>query len=557
MTQIAPRFWQVPASNQFQFPEVSDTDLIYDPIISRPNCGIAFSGGGTVSAALAPGFLKALEDLDLMKNVRYISGVSGGTWGTAAYCYAIDQAHRENYFGKKITTELKSQTLADWQTADIVGSMTQACTNALLGRLTFERVAYTHEAYTRAVGHIFLKPFDIDGTNSYFSSDQKAVNNITLRNQSLKTEDFITLYSHEDQSQSSPYYIMNGSLLSPPTKDANLAYEAFPFEFTPLYSGLKGNSGPDSTGETIGGYYVESYGFNTTNPTVNTEQGWVDVAEASNKFILSSPVGTSGSALEKLLAQIEFADELTLFLPQFNYWNPADLNEKQPTDALMTQPYLFGDGGISENTGISALLARKVENVVLFITEPYDITPVSTKSCEQGQRYFGYNQMAHLFGAPYYKKNGSGEHVLVDAYQPFQKFFKFEDYADVQTQLINAKKNNGPVIITKTLEVQQNLRFGIEGGWNVNVTFVVVDTCDGFNHSLDSSVYSNGKFVPEELENFPAVCTFGQNMKGDIPTKSDPLIQLTPAQANLLANQAYWMIATSDIGRSQVSKTLG
>ena len=545
------QYWTVPASGSFVFPEVSDSNLSYDPIKGRPNCGIAFSGGGTVSAALAPGFIKALEDLGLMKNVRYISGVSGGTWGTAAYCYALDKAKRQTYFGK-IEQDLKLLNAAKIKAEPQKGSMTYAVTNAKIVDLTLKYITKGHEAYTRAVGEIFLDPFGIDQKKGYFTTDQKAVEDICSRNQGvLSKNDFLLLYKDQDDpGQDSPYYIMNGSFLTPPKIEKGGAYTSYPFEFTPLYCGMKANQGPDTTNEVIGGSYVESFGFNTVDPKANAGAHSVSVSPAAKPLILSSPVGTSGSAIEKMVAQ-SLAKGLTDFLPAFEYWNPVN------TELSTTQEYLFGDGGIAEDTGISPLLARKVENIVLFITEPFDTTPISDKKCEVEQRYFGYNQIAQLFGAPIYKKNKStNQYYLEPAYDPASKFFDTSNFKGLSDALMAAKKDGAPIVVQQTYDVQQNLRFGVEGGWKTTVTWVVVDTCKGFNEGLPSDVYHQNKFVVEGLENFPAICTFGQNTEKHGGIETVQLIQLTNAQANLLANQAYWMLHGDEASKRVIEKAL-
>ncbi|NEQ99214.1 MAG: hypothetical protein F6K30_21265 [Cyanothece sp. SIO2G6] len=90
--KLSLRYWDTTQSDCL-YPEVHDEHLKYKPILNRPNTGICFSGGGTVSAALVPGYLKALEELGLMQYVRYISGVSGGTWGSAPYTEPFDVHH--------------------------------------------------------------------------------------------------------------------------------------------------------------------------------------------------------------------------------------------------------------------------------------------------------------------------------------------------------------------------------------------------------------------------------------------------------------------------------
>ena len=72
--------WQ-PVGDSPSYPEV--------PLLrARSNSGIAFSGGGTRAYTAALGQLAALHQLGLLEELRYITGISGGSWATAVYSYA-------------------------------------------------------------------------------------------------------------------------------------------------------------------------------------------------------------------------------------------------------------------------------------------------------------------------------------------------------------------------------------------------------------------------------------------------------------------------------------
>ena len=57
----------------------------------KPNTAIAFSGGGSRSFVASFGALAALTQLGLMEKVRYIAGISGGSWATLTYSWAQQQ----------------------------------------------------------------------------------------------------------------------------------------------------------------------------------------------------------------------------------------------------------------------------------------------------------------------------------------------------------------------------------------------------------------------------------------------------------------------------------
>ena len=63
-------------------------ELELDVIASRPNAGIAFSGGGSRSFTVSLSYMAALRELGLMDKFRYMTGISGGSWATTVYAYA-------------------------------------------------------------------------------------------------------------------------------------------------------------------------------------------------------------------------------------------------------------------------------------------------------------------------------------------------------------------------------------------------------------------------------------------------------------------------------------
>lgn len=75
--------WRDLAQAPFVFPEERDA-----AVMKRPPSALCFSGGGARAYSATMGFVRGLTDADLMKQFRYISGASGGAWGTTAYTYA-------------------------------------------------------------------------------------------------------------------------------------------------------------------------------------------------------------------------------------------------------------------------------------------------------------------------------------------------------------------------------------------------------------------------------------------------------------------------------------
>ncbi|MGZ5008377.1 MAG: hypothetical protein ACXWFI_12215 [Methylobacter sp.] len=511
------RFWNTSAAG-FQYPEISDPDLQYQPILSRPNTGIAISGGGTVSASLIMGYFYALQEMNVFDNIRYISGVSGGCWGSAPFCFLPATIDDTTYLGgqkyppAQLTTEILGQVP--------VNSMTYAVTNAdIVGKALAELPLHPFSAYVRAVGDIFLKPFGINGTTCYFSTDANAVSSIIKRNPQLKTSDFVTLKANR------PFPIMNTSLMSQNDVDGS---SNFPCDCTPLYVGVKADhSKAGINGQNIGGAFVEPFGFNTPAANnVNPTAGTATVTPGTEMFSLCYPVGTSGEALEQWVMANDPVPGLAF--PSYSYWNPSDQGSTP-----VVNKYDFGDGGITDDTGVASLLARGVENIVVFLTEPFDITVAQYEAV-------GYNQIASLFGQQIFKWD---KQVYEDA-NPNSLMLDPAKFAALQTNVQSQMTAGGPVFWQDSYTVQANSWFGIAGGWTCNILWIFNTVAPKWVQQLPYEVESLLK--TDELSDFPYVKVFVQNL--------GTVINLTPNQANMLGNFGYWMATSAE---SEIKSLLG
>ncbi|MBS7563040.1 hypothetical protein KHS38_01370 [Mucilaginibacter sp. Bleaf8] len=474
-----------------------------------------------------------------MNNLRYISGVSGGTWGSAPYIYLPDAD--TNFSG--VTSLPQNVQLNDIQTTT-PGSMQDAATKAdiadkCLGNLAIAELEGSpiNRIYERSVGAILLNPFGIHSpadatllqkkTDSaanaqFFTSTADAVADIQKRNPDLKNG-FVTM------ANDMPFLIMNTTMFVPQPGNGNENYIC-PFEITPLYSGIKA---PQAVGNglDIGGFFVETFGFNTTLNSVND-----GVAQASGDypFELCQPVGASGSALEELLEK--YIPKMLGCFPQFNYWNPFNLQQG-------THQYDFGDGGCIEDTGITPLLARGVQNIATFLTEPVFFPGTDIVGCAGfAERVFGYNQIAGLFGQPLIDRTQSkntGQVVYVQPVSNANQVFESNEFQPLLTSLLNTRASGGPMVVSMQMTVVANGVFGITPttDYQPQVIWSVVDTSTNWANQLPAAVTSWIK-SQSSLSDFPEVEVFVQNF-GDI-------IKLTPAQTNLLADFAYWMVMTNE-----------
>lgn len=567
------RYWDTnPGAGDFKFPEQDDPELFYPPLKGKEDRGICFSGGGTVSVSLIAGYIDALQELGLMDQVGYVSGVSGGTWGTAPYMYYTGD-NDQDLLGKhsepqKITVKGISSTEP--------GTLAGMCTNARIVELSvaFARHDLTrgllYNAFEEAVGQIFLQPAGIQSPilkyqpgkrisrfkrlqkeRDFFTTTEKVAQTIAKNNVSegITAKDFIKL------KEGRPYYIMNTTMLVP--KDSKSDPTVYPFEVTPLYAGMYPiQSGAHIHGDQqqIGGLYVESFGFNTR--ATNAPNDGQIASENKHRYELSQPVGTSGAAPAEEIQKHMATKFFQYLFPNFKYWNPIN----SPTEKPETFRYYYGDGGLIENTGITPMLVRKVKNVVCFISQMTFFFPNGSKDAtidiaDSGwsQIAFGYNQTAQLFGGqlintsemkkqrkPHLKtqvipviwKQDSMNRQVFDNSMVSNEGGETSVLDVLTAKFRSANDQGGPVTANMQLDVIDNAIFGISGGWKVNVKFTLLGTCQNWMNDLKDDVKSLiGK---GELSNFPNVKTFIQN--------PPHIIQLTPKQTNMLGNLAYWIL---------------
>ncbi|GAM67030.1 hypothetical protein JCM19236_3360 [Vibrio sp. JCM 19236] len=163
MSKFYVDFWSREWIDQNQFPEA--TLESFQQVYADRDLGVAFSGGGTRSAACTLGQLKALDELGLLPRVKYISAVSGGGWAATPFSYTHDL---DQYFGK--ISDPENITLSNSKSV-LPESLQEAITqsplvsNLLEGGLKLRG----DESFAYSLGEVFLKPYGLDNPNHYFT----------------------------------------------------------------------------------------------------------------------------------------------------------------------------------------------------------------------------------------------------------------------------------------------------------------------------------------------------------------------------------------------------
>ena len=439
------------------------------------------------------GYFKGLQELGLLDKIRYVVGVSGGSWGSAPFCYLPADYDDDLFLGPKTMPEKLSEELLQ---ASPKGSMTWAIAHADIAADTL-----LDWSYAEAVGDIFLKPFGIAPTGKFFSSDAKAVANILARNKGLKPKDFITL------REGRPYLIMGGTMMA--QKFAKGA-DNYPFDLTPLYVGTS----PHHPEEKVGGIFVEPFGFDTDRPR-SLADGTAVTAYPKTRLPLSGAIGVSGEVLAETVKEYN----IDVLFPRYKYWNAASAGDPGPAPK-----YDYGDGGVVDNPGILSLLARKVENIAVFLTEPIDVDVPSQSKAEEFNRNYGYNQIAALFGQPFKGDGKLNMHTKVFDESGFQPLYEGAR---------KAKDEGGPVMFQSRYEVLKNDWFNVDGGWDCEILWMFIDTTSSWEAQLPVEIREQIG-TSGQLCNFPLINVIAQN--------PPHVILLHPKQTNMLGNLAYWLV---------------
>lgn len=506
LSHVNCKTWLV-NGNGFQFPELGDPQFQLDHLLTRPNVGIAFSGGGTRSASATLGQLRALHYLGLLDSARYISCVSGGSWACVPYTFLPRPNADETFLGPLVEPgDLTRDRLENPQQ----GSFAYVLSRSTIIDDFIEHGLFRlagDETYSRALGDIFLEPFGIDSLKRFFTQDRDSLAKILAANPHMNEDDFY-LAKH-----SRPYLVVGATFLHTPA--LSFTAKKYQMEITPLYTGLYQDHGNVGVGRHhIGGGYLETFGFDSEALADETADAsgrlTVKLGARRHRFTLSDTIGTSGAAPAEVL------DELHLdFLgfPEFRYW---PVEEAQHGDAR-TIEYEFGDGGNLENLGVIPLLLRGVEKMVVFINTKHPLESDSNIN----------TSLLNLFGQdPGFMHN---------------QVFRKDQFAPLVANLRSKNENGEPALHKDTFRVVRNRNFGVEPG-EVEVLWVYNERVEKWEQQLLPEV--SDLLQLGQLHNFPHYKTFFQN-----PPKP---LDLTPVQAELLANLSCYNVMENETPFRQI-----
>ncbi len=518
---VSVRTWDTVKDAESFPPELKDEVLKVPWLLDRPSFGIAFSGGGSRAATATLGQLRALRALGWLDQARHISANSGSTWTAVPFTYLPAQADEARFLGPYVPPEqISSATLAPAQ-EDPQAMATALHSATLIKRLG--SLVHGDEAYADLVGSIYLKPFGLHNKKRVFTFHRAALKAVLDGNPDLREEDFY-LVEREDR----PYLILVGTMLARQvTSDPN---DYFLVEITPLYTGIRERFRFDKDGEVVlvGGGYVESFGYDSYEPTEPPKRGRYQVRLKGRlrrgdnpftdryRFTLSDAIGISSAAPLATLSGGRFPN---MTFPELRQW-PVDRAAILQADGalrLKADEYQHADGGDIDNLAIMPLLARRVENILAFVNTA-DAFTVPARDCGVGSDDFVVDDLISLF-----KETGKLIHNRV-----FEN--AEEELTTLCTQFSRRQEAGEPLVHCQSYGVRANPRHGI-APYQPNICWVY--------HRVPPTGELNRKLHNAEspFDTFPHYATFAE--QGVL------VIDLDRERVNALSNLAAWAVLES------------
>lgn len=516
------------------------------------NIGIAFSGGGTRALTAALGEYRGLTNLGVMSNIRYISSVSGGCWASSLYTYLPTSISDEDFLGQVVLdpSQLYWGEANEAHPANInylppnnMGHVPSRLGLTKLAETAMEQKAKYHypldQAWARAIGKLVLEPYglsqvydnpkDVDNfgkPSKYYSLNEVSAQRIIDLNPQLSLADF-----HLVQKQR-PFLIMNTSMFETTAQGATL----LPVESTPLEIGIRGTFlGKGIDGRDIGGGYTPPFSFGSKEQK-KTENGIIEIREAA-RFALSDIIGLSSATFAENFEANK--REFDAFVPKYYYWPVANLEEPRNQATVNW----FADGGNLEDTGVNALLTRKVSTVVAFVHAAEDLV-----KNDSGLVVVDY-QVAALFGYmplgtnPNYVLYKDAEKISVtNAGFKNNQVFPSEAFAAVQSGLWNAKQAGGPVIYVQQLTTVENSIFDVDAGEEVTIVWVYLNNAKNWFNQLTPALQEKLNKHSKQFKTFPNYSTGKQ-------------LHLDAAEVNLMAHLTCWNLMQDEYEIPSVGKT--
>ncbi len=517
---VAVRTWTIDTDYAAAPPEIADDELAVPWLRERASFGIAFSGGGTRSAAASLGELRALHDLGWLRRARYITSNSGGSWATVPYTYLPLAIDEEQFLGDYIPPEELNDRNLHPSSPDDLALGTAIHSASTIGEV-FE-IGRGDEAYSDIVASIFLAPFGLHDNEKFFTFHDGALKSVLAGNPALSRENF-QVVERDDR----PYLVVTGVMIGQQMSEDPEEY--YPIEMTPLYTGIRGRFELEKDDEivVVGGGYVESFGYDSYEPEEQSVDGrWrvrlTGLLSRGDKpigdryrFTLSDVIGASSAAP---LATLSRSSVPNVMFPEFRHW-PVDRDAISQSDDEVRRKadeFQHGDGADMDNLAVTPLLARKTENILVFINSADAFQRPSSGCGDISEEHITDDIIS------FFRETGVLVHNIV-----------FDDgdaaLATICEEFSARQAAGEPLVYCQPYDVLENDRHGI-APYRTNICWVYLDRADGWIKRIDPTT---GDLVRElyynlgPFDNFPHYLTFAERGVSLIDLNRERVIALS------------------------------
>jgi hypothetical protein len=517
--------------------------FLEDEIVKgRPSVGVAFSGGGTRSATATLGALRGMKQNGWLDHVRFVSAVSGGAWTAIPFTFsALDldellgsiENLQESAFSADVFLKTPNgqmaKAIADSSlaaTASLEAAAIAAQANANKSKLLLaaflqltrqlrrdpDRIDKT---YTRLIGKAFIDPLIEPGastSNRFFTWDLSALKAMPEASV-VKLGDFVMAHTER------PFLIASATMVLESPSEESFP-DLMPVEYTPLYVGVRQKF------DKFGGGYVYPWAYDPPSGVVNVKPdaaqggGLFDIHfDPAHRFTLADVAASTGAAPELLTITggpvpedyRSYVQEGAQVFPHFRHISVQSVDTVETSEAALAH----ADGGASDNLGVMPLLARQTKNILMFVNT--------------NNRWFATNDDLRSLFIPIGPPTSEGDKRYNAVFE--SKVAGVDAYTQMITAFDREHDAGRPLVFCATdWKVKPNEHYNIRGYDDVRV-------CVIYNASVPTW-FDTLRNQPRLIEavnaakNFPWFATFEQN--------KPHVIQLKPAQINLLANLWAW-----------------
>lgn len=503
---------------------------------------LCFSGGGSRSLSTTLGALRALEDLDLMAGVDALSGVSGGTWATAAYMFAnfttealLRTGHREQ------PGNLTMERLRDMASTPKLGQAATTTMDTLVKRLALVRPP-PEDIWREFIATTILEPLGLDTRTKMMAGSQRQVDDILANNPFLRNSSFQIPMPNRPK-----VYVMGATILAPVgfeqqsqgIASLQISPDVTGTPFFPRNQTTRYNSTAHD-GEYqdmwVGGGFVETFAFGGEAPYVQDGSGLQRMLMPGQVFSLPDAVGMSSAAFAAQMASftsLPIAGSAANMAPEVLLWPLLRAGEPRQE----AHYFRIGDGGNSENGGLLAMLQRDATKIVYFLNTDTPIASVADFDFCNASLRSTSSPVGHVTNQ-LYDKFGYGTDDALAGFLSHNHVFAQSDLWDLVCDLQQLRVSGRPAVKNMTHTVLRNEWWGLPGGNSVDVLWVYNDRCRDFEELLPAdtqdSLRGGGPF-----DRFPNYKTVEQAMP--------EFTALTAAQINLLAAQAEYIVHSQSV----------